>query len=71
MQKRKCYNIKLPTQFRKRFSTPFDKFLTAILTYAGGLAPDIIKNCYSYFGCEKSWLLALNSEDRNEFIKCK
>jgi hypothetical protein len=71
-KKQKSYNVKLPHQFRKRFSKPFDKFVSAILTYAGDLTPDLIRNSASaQFEGAKNWMVALNSEDRTAFIKRK
>jgi hypothetical protein len=50
----------------------YDKFLTTILTYADDLTPDLHQTCSSYndYGL-KNWMVAIKSEDRNEFIKRK
>jgi hypothetical protein len=72
MQKRKNYNLKLPRQFQRRFSKPYDKFVCAILTYADDLTPELIQNSSSNDEKGmKNWLVALNNEDRAEFRKRK
>jgi hypothetical protein len=72
MQKRKSYTIKLPRQYQKRFSRPYDKFVCDILTYGDDLTPELIQNSSSnHEEGKKNWLVGLNTEDQAKFRKRK
>jgi hypothetical protein len=68
----KGYNIKLPRNFRDRFSRPYDKFLNAILSYSDMLTPEImLTSGNQIYSGPKDWLVWLNDEDRNQFKRIK
>jgi hypothetical protein len=68
----KGYNIKLPRNFRDRFSRPYDKFLSAILRYADMLTPAIIVTAGNQMQAgPKDWLVWLNDDDRRDFMRMK
>jgi hypothetical protein len=72
MLNRKSYNLKLPIEYRSRFVKPYDKFVTGLLTFADDLTEELIQHSSSNnVRGPKDWMVALNSEDRNEFRKRK
>jgi hypothetical protein len=72
MLKRKRSSLKLPKEYRKRFSKPYDKFIIALLTLADDFTTELIRDCSSNRGKGiKNWMVVLNSEDAAEFRRRK
>jgi hypothetical protein len=69
---RKNYNIKLPKTFRKRFTRPYDKFLSILLRNLTLLTSDQIKeSLVQEIASPMDWLVWLNDEDRVLFQSLK
>jgi hypothetical protein len=68
----KTHNIKLPKQFRQRFTKPYDKFLTGLLTHTQSLTAEVInQSLLQQISGVSDWLVWLNAEDRAEFRRLK
>jgi hypothetical protein len=68
----KGYNIKLPRNFRDRFSRPYDKFLSALLGYSDMLTHEIkLTSKNQVHSGPKDWLVWLNDKDQINFMHMK
>jgi hypothetical protein len=68
----KAYNLKLPRHLKSRFTRPFDKFLTNLLTYTPSLtSEDMNASMSEEIHCRSDWLVWLHVEDRDKFQTLK
>lgn len=66
------YNIKLPRNFRDRFSRPYSKFLRTILHYSDMLTPEIMVAAANEIKSgPKDWLIWLDDQDKSNFKRIK
>jgi hypothetical protein len=71
MSPAKAYHIKLPAQFKERFTKPYDSFLTKLIGHTTAITIENIQTCLKQRHGPNDWLLWLNLEDRSKFINAR